>query len=95
MKNCSCGGVVGCLIGVSGVSAAATFAAVAASAVEASSPVCPWRQRWRLQRRWRWKWRLQSVTEQRVVGISVCFGGVGSGGGDNIYEFVFCGVVAG
>jgi hypothetical protein len=34
-------------------------------------------------------------SQQRVVGGSVCFGGVGGGGGDNIYEFVFCEVVAG
>ncbi len=41
---------------------AATFAAVAALAVEASSPVCPGQQRSRLQWRWRWKRRLQSAT---------------------------------
>ncbi len=29
-----------------------------------------------------------------VIGGSVCIGGV-SGGGDSIYEFAFCGVVAG
>jgi hypothetical protein len=62
MENCSCGGVVGCLIGVSGVSVAATFAAVVASAVEASSSVCPRRHCWQLQRHWRWKRRLQSAT---------------------------------
>jgi hypothetical protein len=55
MENCSCGSVVSCLIGVSGLSAAATSAVVAASAVEASSPVCPRQQPWRLQRHWRWK----------------------------------------
>ncbi len=37
------------------------------------------------------QWR---QSQQRVVGGSVCFGGVGGGGGENIYEFVFCGVVA-
>jgi hypothetical protein len=37
METCSCGGVVGCLIGVSSVLAAATFVAVAASAMEALS----------------------------------------------------------
>ncbi len=30
-----------------------------------------------------------------VVGRSVCVGGVGGGGGDNVYECVFCGVDAG
>ena len=28
-------------------------------------------------------------SKQRVVGGSVCFGGAGGSGGDNIYEFVF------
>ncbi len=37
----------------------------------------------------------QRRSQQRVVGRSVCFGGVGGGSGDNIYEFVFCGVIAG
>ncbi len=41
MEYCSYGRVVGCLVGVSGVLVAATFAAVAALAVEALSPVCP------------------------------------------------------
>ncbi len=62
MEYCSYGCVVGCLVGVSGVLVAATFAVVAALAVEASSPVCPGQQCWRLQRRWRWKRRLQSAT---------------------------------
>ncbi len=62
MEYCSYGRVVGCLVGVSGVSVAATFVAVAALAVEASSPVCPGQRRWRLQWRWRWKRRLQSAT---------------------------------
>ncbi len=30
-----------------------------------------------------------------VVGRSICVGGVGGGGGDNVYECVFCGVDAG
>ncbi len=30
-----------------------------------------------------------------VIGRSVCVGGVGGGGGDNVYECVFCGVDAG
>ncbi len=97
MKNCSCGGVVGCLIGVSSVLAAATFAAVAASAVEAHhqsvrgsnaggcSSVGGGRGVYSLQRR---------RSKERVVGKSVCFGGVGGSSGDNIYEFVFCGVIA-
>ncbi len=62
MEYCSYGRVVGCLVGVSGVFVAATFAAVAALAVEASSPVCPGQRRWQLQRRWWWKRRLQSAT---------------------------------
>ncbi len=62
MEYCSYGRVVGCLVGVSGVLVAATFAAVVALAVEALSPVCPGQQRWRLQWRWRWKRRLQSAT---------------------------------
>jgi hypothetical protein len=62
MEYCSYGRVVGCLVGISGVSVAATFAAVAALAVEALSPVCPGQRRWRLQQRWRWKRRLQSAT---------------------------------
>ncbi len=41
MEYCSYGCIVGCLVGVSGVSVAATFAAVAELAMEASSPVCP------------------------------------------------------
>jgi hypothetical protein len=97
MENCSCGGVVGCLIGVSGVLATATFAAVAASAVEAHhrcvrgsnagscSSVGGGRGVYSLRRH---------RSQERVVGGSVCFGGVGGSGGDNIYEFVFCGVVA-
>ncbi len=62
MEYCSYGCIVGCLVGVSGVSVAATFALVAALAVEGSSPVCPGQQCWRLQWRWRWKRRLQSAT---------------------------------
>ncbi len=62
MENCSCSGVVGCLIGISGVLAAAMFAAVVALAMEASSLVCPQRRRWRLQRRWWWKRHLQPAT---------------------------------
>jgi hypothetical protein len=62
MEYCSYGCIVGCLVGVSSVSVAATFAAVAALAMEASSPVCPGQQRWWLQRCWRWKRRLQSAT---------------------------------
>ncbi len=62
MEYCSYGNVVGCLVGVSGVLVAATFAAVAALAVEASSPVCLGQQCWWLQRRQRWKRRLQSAT---------------------------------
>ncbi len=62
MEYCSYGRVVGCLVRISVVSVGATFAAVAALAVEASSPVCPGQQRWRLQRRWWWKRHLQSAT---------------------------------
>ncbi len=40
MEYCSYGRVVGCLVGISGVLMAATFAVVGALAVEASSPVC-------------------------------------------------------
>ncbi len=61
MEYCSYGRVVGCLVDISGVLVAATFAAVAALAVKTSSPVCPGQQRWRLQRRRRWKRRLQSA----------------------------------
>ncbi len=61
MEYCSYGPVVGCLVGVSGVLVAATFAVVAALAVEASSPVCPGQQHWQLQQRWRWKRCLQSA----------------------------------
>ncbi len=62
MEYCSYGRIVGCLVGVSSVSVAATFAVVAALAVEALSPVCPGQRRWRLQRRRRWKRHLQSAT---------------------------------
>ncbi len=62
MEYCSYGRVVGCLVGVSGVLVAATFAAVAVLAVEALSLVCLGQQRWRLQRHWQWKRRLQSAT---------------------------------
>ncbi len=49
MEYCSYGRIVGCLVGVSSVLVAATFAAVAALAVEASSSVCPGQRRWHLQ----------------------------------------------
>ncbi len=62
MEYCSYGRVVGCLVGVSGVLVVAAFAAVAALAVEALSPVCPGQRRWWLQQRWRWKRCLQSAT---------------------------------
>jgi hypothetical protein len=62
MEYCSYSRIVGCLVGVNGVLVAVTFAAVAALAVEASSPVCPGQRHWWLQRRWRWKRRLQSAT---------------------------------
>ncbi len=62
MEYCSYGRVVGCLVGVSGVLVAVMFAAVAALAVEALSPICPGQRRWRLQRHRRWKRRLQSAT---------------------------------
>ncbi len=62
MEYCSYGRIVGCLVGVSGVLVAATFASVAALAVEALSPVCPGQQGRRLQRRRRWKRHLQSAT---------------------------------
>ncbi len=70
MEYCSYGRVVGCLVGVSGVLVAATFAAVAALAVEALSPVCLGQQRWRLQRRWRWKRHLQSATAPVSAAVS-------------------------
>ena len=53
------------------MSVAATFAAVAALAVEASSLVCPGQQRWRLQRRWRWKRRLQSAMAPVSAAVSL------------------------
>ncbi len=76
MEYCSYGRVVGCLVGISGVSVAATFAAVVALAVEALSLVCPGQQRWRLQRRWRWKRRLQSAmaTVSAAVLLAEAFG---------------------
>ncbi len=52
------------------MSVAATFAAVAALAVEASSPVCPGQRRWRLQGHWRWKRRLQSATAAVSAAVS-------------------------
>ncbi len=70
MEYCSYGRVVGCLVGISGVSVAAMFAAVAALAVEASSPVCLGQRRWRLQRRWRWKRHLQSAMAPVSVAVS-------------------------
>ncbi len=70
MEYCSYGRVVGCLVGISGVSVVAMFAAVAALAVEASSPVCPGQQCWRLQRRQRWKRRLQSATAPVSAAVS-------------------------
>ncbi len=70
MEYCSYDRVVGCLVGVSGVLVAATFAAVAALAVEASSPVCPGQRCWRLQRRWWWKRRLQSKTAPVSAAVS-------------------------
>ncbi len=70
MEYCSYGRVVGCLVGISGVSVAATFAAVVALAVEALSPVCLGQQRWRLQRRWRWKRHLQSATAPVSAAVS-------------------------
>ncbi len=70
MEYCSYGRVVGCLVGISGVSVAATFAAVVALAVEASSPVCSGQQRWWLQQRWWWKRRLQSATAPVSAAVS-------------------------
>ncbi len=70
MEYCSYGRVVGCLVGVSGVLVTATFAAVAALAVEASSPVCPGQGRWRLQRHRRWKRHLQSATAPVSAAVS-------------------------
>ncbi len=70
MEYCKYGHVVSCLVGISGVLVAATFAAVAALAVEASSPVCPGQRRWRLQRRWRWKRCLQSATAPVSAAVS-------------------------
>jgi hypothetical protein len=70
MEHCRYGRIVGCLVGVSGVLVAATFAAVAALAVEASSPVCPGQQRWQLQRRWQWKRHLQSATAPVSAAVS-------------------------
>ncbi len=71
MEYCSYGRVVGCLVGISGVSVAAMFAAVAALAVEASSPVYPGQRRWRLQRCRRWKRRLQSATTPVSAAVSL------------------------
>ncbi len=70
MEYCSYGRVVGCLVGISGVSVAAMFAAVAALAVEASSPVCPGQRRWWLQRRRQWKRHLQSTTAPVSAAVS-------------------------
>ncbi len=70
MEYCSYGHVVGCLVSVSGVSVAATFAVVAALAVEASSPVCPGQRHWRLQRRRRWKRRIQSAMAPVSAAVS-------------------------
>ncbi len=69
MEYCSYGRVVG-FVGISGVLVAATFAAVAALPVEASSPVCPGQRRWRLQRRRRWKRHLQSATAPVSAAVS-------------------------
>jgi hypothetical protein len=52
------------------VSVAATFATVAALAVEALSPVFPGQQCWRLQRHWRWKRRLQSAKAPVSAAVS-------------------------
>ena len=46
------------------------FAAVAALAVEALSPVCPGQQRWQLLWRRRWKRRLQSATAPVSAAVS-------------------------
>jgi hypothetical protein len=71
MEYCSYGRVVGCLVGVSGVLVAATFAAVAALAVEALSPVCRGQQRWWLQWRPHWKRHLQSATAPVSAAVSL------------------------
>ncbi len=70
MEYCSYGRIVGCLVGVSGVLVAATFAAVAALAVEALSPVCPGQQCWRLQQCRQWKRRLESATALVSAAVS-------------------------
>jgi hypothetical protein len=70
MEYCCYGRVVGCLVGVSSVLVAARFAAVAALAVEASSPVCLGQQRWRLQQHWRWKRHLQFATAPVSAAVS-------------------------
>jgi hypothetical protein len=70
MEYCSYGRVVGCLVGISGVLVVATFAAVVALAVEASSPVCPGQRCWQLQWHRRWKRRLQSATAPVSAAVS-------------------------
>jgi hypothetical protein len=70
MEYCSYGRIVGCLVSVSSVLLVAQFAAVAALAVEVSSPVFPGQRRWRLQQRRRWKRRLQSATAPVSAAVS-------------------------
>jgi hypothetical protein len=77
LQDFSCGGSVCCGNGISGLSATATLAPVAASAVEATSAVCRRQQcLLQLQRRL-WKQRQQSVGS----GNAGSCGGVGGGSG--------------
>jgi hypothetical protein len=77
LQDFSCGGGVCCGNVVSGLTAAATLAPVALSAVEAASTVC-WRRQCLLRLRcWPWKGLQRSVGDGNAGGC----GGVGGGSG--------------
>ncbi len=79
-QDFSCGGGVCCGNVVSGLTAAATLAPVASSAVEAASVVCWWQQRLLQLRRWLWKGLQQSVGNGNAGGCGSVGGGSGISG---------------
>jgi hypothetical protein len=77
LQDFSCSGGVCCRNVVSGLTAAATLAPVASSAVEVASAVCRWRRHLLRLRRWLWKGLQRSVGNGNAGGC----GGIGGGSG--------------
>jgi hypothetical protein len=79
-QDFSCGGSVCCGNVVSGLTAAATLAPVALSAVEAASAVCRRQRRLLRLQRWLWKGLQRSVGNGNAGGCSGVGGGSGGSG---------------